>query len=83
MDNTATKLKGKARDLIQDALKEAITEGNQRDYDRRYKAKRLLERLEPVIFAYAPVPDRIVKALPDTRYGKQVPLGPGRDLVAR
>jgi hypothetical protein len=73
MDKTATRLKGKARDLIEDSLEEAVSIGNQRDYDRRYKAKRLLERLEPVIFAYAPPPDRIVKAL---KYGNQRPPDP-------
>lgn len=66
MDKSMEELKEEAQDLIIDALSEAVTMGN--DMDCRYKAEWLLGRLEPIIFAYAPVPDRIVKAL---KYGCQ------------
>lgn len=73
MGQSVEKLQRQARALVENTLKEAIAKGHEKDWDSRYKAKRLLERLEPVVFAYAPVPDRIFKALPDTRYGKQAP----------
>ena len=51
--------------------------------DYGYYAELLLRQLEPIIAEYAPVPERIVKALPDTRYGKQTPLPQGRLVVGR
>jgi len=59
------KLQKQARGLIKDSLKEAVSLGHERDWDCSYKAKRLLQRLEPLVFAYAPLPDRVVNILKD------------------
>jgi len=59
-------LREKARHLIIEQLRAAEMRQGCTDYG--YHADILLRQLEPVIWEYAPVPDRIVQAL---KYGCQ------------
>lgn len=61
-------LKDQARHLIVEQLKAAEMRQGCTDY--AYYADVLLRQLEPVIFAYAPPPDRIIQAL---KWGCQAP----------
>jgi len=72
MENRTEELRERALDLIADTLSEAVAIGSEPNWDCRYKAGWLLERLEPVIFQYAPPPAQIVEAL---RHGNQRPGG--------
>lgn len=66
MTDRTGELREEARSLIVKQLRAVARSEGAVDYD--YCAGILLLALEPVIFQYAPVPDRIVKAL---KYGNQ------------
>jgi len=81
MSKRIEELKEQAQHLIVEALRAAEMRQGCTDYG--YYAELLLRQLEPIIEEYVPVPERIVKALPDTRYGRQTPTQQGKLVIGR